>query len=201
MIYYVSRQFDINNKLWVTMQITELSLPPNATKITYEITPKGEIVVVKSQTTDKKEKMFSQLYGKWEGCKIQLGQLNSIQLTKNNRFQDMLKDNPFVSIQTPAPRSQDLKRKMKCNCKKSKCLKLYCECFSNQLYCSKECECQNCANVQLNSKRLQMLRQEINFKKGEVRGCRCTKSGCQKKYCDCFNRGVPCGSHCSCENC
>ena len=62
----------------------------------------------------------------------------------------MLKDNPFVSIQTPPPRPQDTRRKLKCNCKKSKCLKLYCECFANQLFCSKECECQNCANVELN---------------------------------------------------
>ena len=82
-----------------------------------------------------------------------MGQLNSIQLTRNSRFQDMLKDNPFVSIQTPAPRPEQ-RRKLKCNCKKSKCLKLYCECFSNQLFCSSECECCNCANVELNAKRL-----------------------------------------------
>ena len=108
--------------------------------------------MVKSEP-DRRENMFSQLFGKWEGCKIELGQLNSIQLTKNNRFQDMLKDNPFVSIQTPPPRN-DTKRKLKCNCKKSKCLKLYCECFANGLFCSRDCECLNCANVELNSKKL-----------------------------------------------
>ena len=37
-----------NNNLSTYMQVTELSLPPNTTKITYEITPKGEIIVVKS---------------------------------------------------------------------------------------------------------------------------------------------------------
>lgn len=33
-----------------------------------------------------------------------------------------------------------------CNCKKSRCLKLYCECFKNQEYCSSECNCLNCYN-------------------------------------------------------
>ena len=100
-------------------------MPTNTTKITYQVDTKGKVAIVKSET-DKKQKMFSQLYGKWQGCKIELGQLNSIQLTKNNRFQDMLKDNPFVSIQTPPPRTQDQRKKLKCNCKKSKCLQLYC---------------------------------------------------------------------------
>ena len=33
-----------------------------------------------------------------------------------------------------------------CNCKKSRCLKLYCECFKSQEYCSSECNCLNCYN-------------------------------------------------------
>ena len=34
----------------------------------------------------------------------------------------------------------------KCNCKKSKCLKLYCDCFANGGYCGPACSCMNCAN-------------------------------------------------------
>jgi hypothetical protein len=128
------------------MQISELTIPPNSKKVTYEIGEDGRLVLLKNEP-EKRENILSSLFGKWEGCKIELGQLNSIQLTRNNRFQDMLKDNPFVSIQTPPPRPPELKRRMKCNCKKSKCLKLYCECFSNQLFCGKECECLNCANT------------------------------------------------------
>lgn len=128
-------------------------MPPNATRVTFEITPKGDVTIV-SREGEKKENMLSQLFGKWEGCKIELGQLNSIQLTRNNRFQDMLKDNPFVSIQAPEPRGSELKKRLKCNCKKSKCLKLYCECFSNGLFCGKECECTSCANVELNARKL-----------------------------------------------
>lgn len=35
---------------------------------------------------------------------------------------------------------------IKCNCKKSKCLKLYCECFSALEYCD-GCNCINCLNT------------------------------------------------------
>ncbi|KAJ8646818.1 hypothetical protein MRB53_008566 [Persea americana] len=33
-----------------------------------------------------------------------------------------------------------------CNCKKSKCLKLYCNCFSYGQYCTEGCGCQDCYN-------------------------------------------------------
>ncbi|CAD8167314.1 unnamed protein product [Paramecium pentaurelia] len=33
-----------------------------------------------------------------------------------------------------------------CNCKKSKCLKLYCECFANNWVCSQNCNCCECKN-------------------------------------------------------
>ena len=37
-------------------------------------------------------------------------------------------------------------RPKKCNCKKSKCLKLYCDCFANGGYCGAACSCVSCAN-------------------------------------------------------
>lgn len=32
-----------------------------------------------------------------------------------------------------------------------------------------------------------------------IRGCTCKKSRCQKKYCECFQLGVPCSDKCRCK--
>jgi hypothetical protein len=40
-------------------------------------------------------------------------------------------------------------KKKNCNCKNSKCLKLYCECFASGRYCE-GCHCTNCCNNQEN---------------------------------------------------
>ncbi|TYI39989.1 hypothetical protein ES332_A02G133200v1 [Gossypium tomentosum] len=34
----------------------------------------------------------------------------------------------------------------RCNCKKTKCLKLYCDCFAAGIYCAEPCSCQGCFN-------------------------------------------------------
>ena len=40
-------------------------------------------------------------------------------------------------------------RKTKCNCKKTQCLKLYCECFKAGQMCV-DCSCQGCSNTPAN---------------------------------------------------
>lgn len=35
-----------------------------------------------------------------------------------------------------------------CNCKKSRCLKLYCDCFAVGKCCTKDCNCINCLNTE-----------------------------------------------------
>lgn len=35
-----------------------------------------------------------------------------------------------------------------CNCKKSNCLKKYCECFNSGVKCTSSCKCEECKNCE-----------------------------------------------------
>lgn len=47
---------------------------------------------------------------------------------------------------------RDEVQNMGCTCKKTRCLKLYCQCFNAQLYCGNNCRCLSCYNVAIHEK-------------------------------------------------
>jgi hypothetical protein len=109
--------------------------------------------------------------------------------------------------QSPSPilgkenvRSSTPQRRQPCNCKKSKCLKLYCECFSADLFCE-GCKCKDCNNLPMFSFVREKAIQDTKTKNpnafkpriaptssaeptGHNMGCRCKRSECLKKYCE-----------------
>lgn len=115
---------------------------------------------------------------------------------------------------TPQPR----KERVACHCKKSKCLRLYCECFAKGLICGVDCACEGCHNTEELKDLRELVVQETleknpfafkskykRLKEDErllhSRGCNCSKTGCVKKYCECYNAGTGCSRLCKCSNC
>jgi hypothetical protein len=99
-----------------------------------------------------------------------------------------------------------------CSCKRSQCVKRYCACFAAGRCCSDDCECaDDCLNLdtpEMRDERARfiaktMKRNGINVFNDDTRAvtCNCTKSGCQKNYCACYQRGVACVAACKCVGC
>ena len=102
----------------------------------------------------------------------------------------------------------------------------YCQCFAARATCSASCRCVSCENRPDNAAVRDVavnliLERNPNAFDSKYRptapamssnftaitsiahknGCRCRKSMCLKKYCECFQGGVPCSAICTCLAC
>lgn len=92
---------------------------------------------------------------------------------------------------------------IRCNCKRSKCLKLYCDCLRVNKYCE-GCNCSECNNttnfaavrnaavasiIERNPDafKARISEDPLSMSKEHLQGCHCKKSACLKKYCECFS--------------
>ncbi|XP_052765181.1 protein lin-54 homolog isoform X1 [Mya arenaria] len=117
-----------------------------------------------------------------------------------------------------ADASGGARQRKPCNCTKSQCLKLYCDCFANGEFCH-NCNCNNCANnLDHEEDRSRAIKQCLErnplafhpkIGKGRAgekdrrhnKGCNCKRSGCLKNYCECYEAKIMCNSSCKCVGC
>jgi len=137
--------------------------------------------------------------------KIELAQKRS-QLNSNEKETEI--EEPCFSIKK--------KKGVGCNCARSQCLRLHCKCFRDLKYCSWQCGCNGCCNTpSFDTERMFVIdstkrinpnaftRKIVQTESQETvnsEGCRC-KTGCSKKYCDCFRNGAGCSPICKCQHC
>ncbi|GAB4835984.1 hypothetical protein Ancab_000903 [Ancistrocladus abbreviatus] len=160
---------------------------------------------------------------------------NEVQITENACLDSTFGDDEGLKQGSPKKKRQksesdgETEACKRCNCKRSKCLKLYCECFAAGLYCAEPCSCQGCFNKPVYEDTVMETRRQIESRNPlafapkvilvsdlldygddlnktpasarHKRGCNCKKSSCLKKYCECFQGGVGCSLSCRCEGC
>jgi hypothetical protein len=137
--------------------------------------------------------------------------------TNKSSNEDILSVATAAALSVPPPS----RPRKPCNCTRSQCLKLYCDCFANGEFCS-NCNCVNCSNnldheeERQKAIKLCLERNPHAFHpkigKGKItaqegverrhtKGCNCRRSGCLKNYCECYEAKILCSDLCKCCAC
>lgn len=143
---------------------------------------------------------------KFQSVKFTIGSFNSVSHL-DYLFSSVPRVGNFSGIKT---KDCFITKSRCCNCKKSKCLKLYCECFANGTVCQ-GCSCVDCHNIENFRSEIEQAQKAIDEKnpfslkrrvsETDSLSCNCSKSGCLKKYCECYKGGRKCGIECNCAGC
>lgn len=125
-------------------------------------------------------------------------------INKRNNHQNMLWKGSVINHNNELTKGSALNKENKqtinqpqikqCTCSKTKCLKKYCECYSNGVFCN-GCNCKDCFNTPT----YQLKSQSDSLNQNMT--CTCSKSNCNKKYCECYKTGNKCNDKCRCVNC
>lgn len=79
---------------------------------------------------------------------ISEGQFETNPLDQNSNH-DESKDQPKLNLSRGTS-------KRSCNCRNSKCIKLYCDCYANGTFCN-GCNCSDCFNMPGNLVKIQVI--------------------------------------------
>ena len=127
--------FDRKAKFDIAIESTE--------PLVHEPSLECESARAKHNVSHRKNRQPKDQSGKKKKCKKQLQELQKVSENENS----------------PPRRQTELDQLLEssCNCKKNKCNKMNCACFSSNKKCSKDCACDNCFNNKvLLTKRMQL---------------------------------------------